>query len=102
MHWVGEAVRTNRSQVWDYKVLLEGLADVPSGLQVLSLLGIKLITVWVKIYFEFDTSLDNTNLKWLNSEPSKLGCDEERAFLRNDQEITIRVVKCGFAHILVE
>lgn len=108
--WIGQTIRTDRSQVWQFEMIIINFQNVS--------------TRWFairQIHSEFYSLLNDADLIWRNSHATEFRFDvqcsflwhykgevfEKRfprklaQFLRTNQEVSITIVECGLIHWLI-
>ena len=78
----------NFTQIWNFEMAFKYFTDVSSG-------------GFLKVNWEFDTSWNHADLSLTYCKLSEFCWDEQSTLLRNNQEITIRIIETSVLHVFV-
>jgi len=78
----------NITQIWNLEMAFKYFTDVSSG-------------GFLKVNWEFDTSWNHADLSLTYCKLSEFCWDEQSTLLRNNQEITIRIIETSVLHVFI-
>lgn len=99
MHGTCQTISSDGSQIREHEMRLVSLANKSSSFN--RSIFLDLFIFGIKIYLEFNSSLDDAYLKRLDNHPSKLCGDKESTLLWHYQHVAIGWVETCLTHILI-